>query len=156
MARSCISRRAQSFGTDQTPAGMCRSFGSRGSDCSGGRGPGETLGWQGTRQDWLVQNKGCMQSQARVSLSKRTLFHGVTLLKRSETGVQAPVGLPASLWETDSLDGEAFPFRAALVLTKCVFSTGWDSGETLLSGSRNLPLGPKQPAVLTLSPSTVG
>lgn len=97
-----------------------------------------------------------MQSQTGVSPSKRTLFHGVILLQGSETGVQVPTGLPASLWETDSLDGEGVPVRAAGVLIKCVFSVGWDSRETLLSGTRNLPFWPEESAALTPSLFTVG
>ena len=96
-----------------------------------------------------------MQSQAGASPSKRTLFHGVILLQWSETDVQVPTGLPASLWKTDSLDGGGVPFRAARLLIKCVLSVGWDSRETLLSGTRNLPFWPEASAALTPSLFTV-
>lgn len=77
-------------------------------------------------------NKRHMQSQARVSLSKGTLFHGVILIKQSETGVKVPARLPASLWETDSVDGRGFPFKADCTLTKSVFKAGWDRGDPAL------------------------
>lgn len=93
----------------------------------GGRGHGETLRWQGTHRDQPVPNRRCMQSQACVSLSKRMVFHGVILLKQSETGIRMSPGLPASLWEHSSLDGGGFPFEANCLLTKYVSSAGLDS-----------------------------
>lgn len=68
-----------------------------------------------------------MQSQARVSLSERTLFHGVIPFKQSETGINVPAELPASLWETDSLDGGHVPSKASGTVAKYVFKVGWDS-----------------------------
>ena len=73
-------------------------------------------------------NERCMQSQARVSLSKRVLFHRVIPFTQSEAGIKVPAELPASLWEADSLDGGSFPSKADSTLTKSVFKVGWDSG----------------------------
>lgn len=82
-----------------------------------------------------------MQSQARVSLSKRTLFHRVIPIKQSERGIKVPARLPASLWETDSLAGGGFPFKGDKV---CFESwTGFPKpcsldAETSLSGQSDL------------------
>lgn len=93
---------------------------------------GDPSGPASAGRDQPVRNKHHMQSQARVSLSKGTLFHGVILIKQSETGVKVPVGLPASLWETDSVDGRGFPFKADCTLTEPVFKAGWDRGDPAL------------------------
>ena len=51
---------------------------------SWGRGHGETLRCQEPLPEQPVRNKCSMRRQAHVSLSERTLFHGVILIKLSE------------------------------------------------------------------------
>ena len=98
---------------------------------SRGGGYGETLRRQGTRPDQLVRNKCSMRSQARASLSKRTLFHGVILIKLSETAAKCLQGFRLLSGKQPPWMVETSPSE---LLTKSVFRAGQDSGipETLL------------------------
>lgn len=100
---------------------------------SRGGGYGETLRRQGTRPDQLVLNKCSARSQAHVSLSKRTLFHGVILIKLSEAASKCLQGFRLLSGKQPPWMVETSPSE---LLTKSVFKARQDSGipETLLHG----------------------